>query len=64
MIKLKVRLKQFFCKHKYKVVYIYGATALWRCCKCDKSKNGFAPVGLTQDDINKEIIEKLRNDRS
>lgn len=54
------KIKQYFCKHKWQCMYIYGTTALWRCKKCDKTKHGFAPVGLTQDDINREIIEERR----
>jgi len=55
------KLKQFFCKHSWRCVYIYGTYADWRCRKCDKKKKGFAPIGLTQDDINKEIIDRLKS---
>ncbi len=54
------KIRQYFCKHTYKCVYIYGTYADWRCLKCEKKKKGFAPVGLTQDDVNKEIIDRLK----
>lgn len=56
------KIKQYFCKHKWQCMYIYGTTALWRCKKCDKTKHGFAPIGFTQDDINKELIKNRRNE--
>ena len=30
------KLKQFFCRHKWKCVYVYGFSADYKCYKCDK----------------------------
>lgn len=54
------KIKQYFCKHSWRCVYIYGTYADWRCRKCDKGKKGYAPLGLTQEDINAEIIREIR----
>jgi alpha-glucuronidase len=57
------KIRQYFCRHNWKCVYIYNIFADWRCTKCDKHKKGYAPFGLTQDDINKEIIDRLKKER-
>jgi len=30
------KLKQFFCRHKWKCVYVYGFSADYKCLKCNK----------------------------
>jgi len=57
------KIRQYFCKHTYKCVYIYGTYADWRCLKCEKKKKGFAPVGLTQEQINNDIINRFKKSK-
>ena len=44
MIKIIQYIKSIFCKHKWTCIYSYGTFALWKCNKCSKTKNGYAPV--------------------
>ena len=30
------KLKQYFCRHTWQLVYKYGFTADYKCSKCDK----------------------------
>lgn len=50
------RLKQLFCKHRNKCVYIYNTFADWKCEKCGRRTKGFAPVGFTNEDIKNKVI--------
>ena len=33
------KIKQYFCKHKWNSLYVYGIFSLYQCDKCDKTKN-------------------------
>ena len=57
--KLLLRLKQKYCKHKWDCKYIYNATADWECKKCSKRKKGFAPFGLTNEDLKSNLYKNL-----
>lgn len=45
------KLKQIFCRHLWKCIYIYNINAEWQCVKCEKHKKGYAPMGLSNEDI-------------
>ena len=33
------KIKQYFCKHKWEEIYVYGFSSLYQCNKCKKTKN-------------------------
>ena len=51
MKKIIKRIKQHICKHIWECKYIYNYTADWECKKCNKRKKGYAPIGLTNEDL-------------
>ena len=56
------KIKQYFCKHTFKCLYIYGTFAEWKCKKCGKCKKGFAPVGFSNEDL--RLTNKNQNENN
>lgn len=41
---IRLLKKYIYCNHNYLCVFVHHNTAKWRCKKCGKRKNGYAPI--------------------
>ena len=58
---IKYFRKYIYCRHIYLCTNVYETFAKYRCKKCRKSKNGFAPVIRFENEYEKNR-EYFKND--